>query len=232
MCAARCFLRALTVAGFCAWLLAPSARADILITSSVGGGLRDGWTNNADYSGTVGTAFTVGPNPLLVTALGYYDGPNSASSSPGDGLLDSHGVAIWNATGTMMLASAVVPAGVGGTLVGDFRYVPVSVVLAANTRYVLGGQVPLVDSTPAGDVFRDLDSESTTSSASSYNSRWSTDTSGSLVFPNVENGPSTGYLGPNLQFQVVPEPGTLTLSGIALALTAGYGWRRRRIAVA
>ena len=127
--------------------------------------LRDGYTANAVYAGALGGEFTVGAKPESVTALGYFDGPNSATGSLGDGLLQSHEVGIYTTGGALVAGlDLTVPAG-GGTLVGDFRYVTLGapITLAANTSYVIAGQVTTADQNATGDVFLDQECQPDTS---------------------------------------------------------------------
>jgi len=69
------------------------ARADTFLSITNGysaplgyGGLRDGWVNGyptgtSVYAGTLGFSFYVVSTDILVTSLGYYDGPNSAAAN-------------------------------------------------------------------------------------------------------------------------------------------------------
>jgi LPXTG-motif cell wall-anchored protein len=54
----------------------------------------------------------------------------------------------------------------------------------------------------------------------------------SFSYPTiVDGGPTNRYDAGTFQFNVVPEPGTLTLAGMGILGLAGYGWRRRKKAV-
>ncbi len=182
--------------------------------------------------------FTVGSKPEMVTALGYFDGPNSANGTYGDGLLQSHEVGVYTTGGSIVPGlDLIVPAG-GGTLVGDFRYVDLGspVTLAANTSYVIAGQVTTSDLNASGDVFLDQSGTQTVASAFSLvGARYTGGASGNGSFNNgLFAYPADGgnanqiYLGPNLQFTAVtPEPSALVLCGLG-ALGLLLAARRRR----
>jgi hypothetical protein len=99
--------------------------------------------SRADLAGTVGYAFTTGPNAIDVTALGFVDWER-------DGLQAEHQVGIWQVSDHGLVAAVTVPAGTAGTLNGDHRYktLDMPVRLEANTTYVVGGQV-----FPSGDLW-------------------------------------------------------------------------------
>src|SRR5665213_3988365 len=59
-----------------------------------------------NYTGTVGTSFETGQAGAIVTQLGYYDVYN-------DGLYQQHHVALYNASGSVMLGLVIVPSGTG-----------------------------------------------------------------------------------------------------------------------
>jgi hypothetical protein len=76
--------------------------------------------NGSDY--TAGWAFSLS-RPILVTDLGVFDSNNrKIFGPPGDGLLESHLVTIWNALG-VEVAQATVPSRTSGSLIDGFRYV-------------------------------------------------------------------------------------------------------------
>jgi PEP-CTERM motif len=215
-------------------------RADLVFITSTGpypattgqvlaaSGLRDGFSTQNDYAGTLGHTFTVGNVPLLVTGLGYYDGPNSAAANvsgyTGDGLLNPHEVGIWAATTQTLIASATVPAGTTGTLIDDFRYLPIKpVLLAARGQYVVGGQVTLLDLSGAGDVFRndaDVDTfgPGLTVNYGSYAFSGALGSgnpnNGAFEFPNVQF--QSGYDGGSFEYALVPEPSSWALAGVGL----------------
>ncbi|HWX22389.1 MAG TPA: LamG-like jellyroll fold domain-containing protein, partial [Candidatus Binatia bacterium] len=101
-----------------------------------------------NYSGLLGGIFLIGSSPALVTHLGYY-------CTNGQSLNQNHHVGIFSLTdGTVPLASVLVPAGPQTNIVDNYSYIPLDtpVVLAANTPYILSGEV----STSSGDPWPDL----------------------------------------------------------------------------
>ena len=219
------------------------ARADTFLSITNGysaplgySGLRDGWVNGyltgtSVYAGTLGFSFYVVSTDILVTSLGYYDGPNSAAANvPGytaDGLLNAHAVGIWDGTGALV-TSAIVPTS-GTTTVGDFQFIPITpVTLLAGGAYTLGGLVTNADANGTGDVFFDAQNNLAISAGPDvniYDGPYSPVDGVNLQEPLQ---PAQGYIGGNFQYSIAPEPGSLSLlacSGLALA------FRRRRASV-
>jgi hypothetical protein len=101
--------------------------------------------HRTDGQFTVGTLFTVGDFPLVVSHLGAQDsGPSGPSVGPegGGGFFSPPiSVGLWDATGTSLLATA----GVLSTdpLNDSYRYHALSspLVLSANTQYLIGAAV-------------------------------------------------------------------------------------------
>jgi len=167
---------------------------------------------------TFGFEFSTGRDPVEIFSLGFWDFGE-------DGLAQSHQVGIWSADGSNLLASAVVPAGLGGYLDSGFRFVSITpVVLPANETFLAGafnGTETIIRYTTA-----------TTNPAITLGSTRfaSTPDDDGLFAPPIEAQGETfddGYFGPNFN-GAVPEPSTLTLAGLALACLAGHGWRARR----
>ena len=100
-----------------------------------------GTRNN--FTGTVGSKFTVGAN-ALVDKLGFED-------QLVNGLASSHQVGLWNSSG-ILLASVTVQSGTGSVLIGNWRYetLPTPVTLTAGATYIVGAQV-----TNGGDKWTD-----------------------------------------------------------------------------
>ncbi|HEY4285434.1 MAG TPA: LamG-like jellyroll fold domain-containing protein, partial [Chthoniobacterales bacterium] len=145
---------------------------------------------------TLGTRFTVGSQNETVSAVGAWDGPNSGGSI-GDGLQASKPVAIWDSSGNVV-ASATVPAGTGGLLVGQFRYVAISpVTLLANQQYILGAYYSSGDP----DQLRDQAGGPTMSADfNSYVAAFTgSNTVGSISEPNGFAG-GTAYVGPSFLY--------------------------------
>ena len=208
--------------------------------------LRGGWTVDATYAGTVGITFNVGASDLLVTALGFYDGPDSAGANVvgyvGDGLFESHQVGIFDSTGNLLTLWVTVPSGTGTTLINEFRYVTLGtpITLLAGQNYTIAGQIPTVGGANS-DVWRN---DEFPSGFFTFGAGVTKDTSGTGgANPRAYSGPPTngsytdgvfqvtnqegsGYAAGNFQYTVVPEPTT------AITLIGGLGMlvllRRRR----
>ena len=171
--------------------------------------------------GNFGYDFTVGSTPLMITALGLWDGPNSnLGNAVGDGFASAHVIGLWDNSGNL-LAQATMLIGATDTLMGEFRYSsvltptnPGPVILAANTTYVLGAAFAPRDPDPLRLTLPTFDS-----AVSSGNARSSV---GSFGFPTDNEG-TGAYVGPNaiftLQSNGVPETGTTAvLMAIAMVI--------------
>ena len=203
-----------------------TARAALLIENSGTGGTLFG--AEVSDANTLGSKFTVGAQPLLMTGLGFFD--NGL-----DGLLSPVEVGVWNTSTTTQVAAATVPAGTGPTLINDYRFVtlPNSIILAANTSYTIGYRSP----GPGPGELQDgrdrtgmaIDSAMTIPGGG-FGLRHSFDTEPfstdfATQMPAMNLGDTVPLLGPNLQFSTtVPEPGSLCVVAIAAALLS----RRQR----
>jgi hypothetical protein len=174
---------------------------------------------------TVGYAFSIGPTPLTVISLGVYD--LDSDGTVGNGLFEAHAVGLWTAGGTV-LASVTVPAGTGATLSNGFRFValgsPVS--LLAGQTYVLGAHY--TTETPTGDTFRQDNQLSGSDPPQSLFAPGTTWVDGRIVSGlTMPTSNFYGFIGPNLEFASVPEPGTLLMMGAGLVAAAAMRRRRR-----
>ena len=173
---------------------------------------------------TLGIRFTTNSD-LLITQFGYFD-------NLGDGLNQAHDVGIFNSAGSL-LASATVPQGVGGVLIGHYRYVSLTTpfALTANTLYVLAGVTSgLADPYAYGNgTDGSLVGFSTDPSISIANdaARYVQQNVNTLQFPTDVYKPYTIYGGPNFESVAVPEPATLILTASTLGIV-GLGRIRRR----
>lgn len=184
----------------------PAACAVFLALSSIAGAQAlfsspVGFTDTGLFSAsTVGASFTVGSQPITVTALGVYD-------SAQDGLLESHSVGIWSAG--ILIANTIVPAGTGATLQGTYRYVGITTLnLSANTTYTIGAffDAPTTPYDPIGILGSSVVDPAFSAAVPYY---YSGD-------PSTFIEPTTGYAAnelwaANMLFTVVPEPNSLLL---------------------
>jgi hypothetical protein len=158
---------------------------------------------------SLGTQFVVDTQFALVAALGIWVAPTTT-------LTDSHDIGLWDHTaGDTEVAVATVPGGTGRTL-GEFGYVAwgTPVLLAMGDTYRLAAYYP----SPA-DQLHDCCSGTPPAADPAFGSFvavfTASDTIGSLSEPNGGAG-DTAYVGPDFQFQVVPEPEEFALAGLGL----------------
>ena len=172
-------------------------------------------TDNGTY--TVGYDFSVGPQALVVSALGVWDADTN-------GLLIAHPVAIWTTTGTL-LASNTVPAGTAGTLVGEYRYADLtsSLVLTAGATYRIGALTGTDDY--HGSVFLPSANAPVFATPNVNFVNRIADLSGVFVFPNsLFLGGASAWDFPNFEYVLIPEPSTMLLLGLG----GGLLWQRAR----
>lgn len=168
-----------------------AARADVALEFS-------NFSLRIDQETTFGWSFTLS-QPLSVTDLGYFD-------FNGDGLSNEHALAIWTSAGGAPLVSATVPAGTSGALLNGVRYVPVAPTLLSPGTYTIGGYSPALTDSVAINC-----STITTAPGITYDGSRSAQ-GGGLMFPSGDTqGYVDGDFGPNVQFDVVPEPSVTAL---------------------
>jgi hypothetical protein len=98
-------------------------------------------------NGVFGWQFTTRSN-IQVTALGIYDNPGVYGGGyPGDGLLESHAIGIWDVSNhANPVVSAIIPSGTAASLVSGFRWVNIpQVTLIAGHDYVVAGLYSNID---------------------------------------------------------------------------------------
>jgi len=189
----------------------PVGRADLVISWS--GGMEG--LHRED--GVWGYDFTVGAMDLLVTSLGVWDrGQN--------GFGVSHPVGLWNKAGDLV-AEITVQEGTESPLMGQFRYEDLfaPVTLEAHASYVLAASFSPNDDDRTLSWTRDVELGAGIASVGDPLYVLSP----GLVFPDTAmDRVSFGFLGRNMQYSVVPEPGTFALMGIGLG-TLLFKNRRR-----
>ncbi len=171
---------------------------------------------------TYGTEFMVGATDLIVTSLGAFD-------KDLDGLGLATKVTIYNTAG-VVVASATVPAGLAGSLDGDFRYASLgsSVTLSANTNYRLGIYIVNNVQQPSWDT--DFTGGGGTDAVTISGDATAVDDffGGGDVFPaSPAGGDPLRWVNANVEYTLIPEASTGTLLGLGL-LAAATRRRRRR----
>jgi hypothetical protein len=177
----------LATAAFFSTLSFSNIYSATLVTDSGSGGL-------TYFSETVGYQFTVGPQSLLVTALGFYKDSNSP-------LYTAPIVGIWNTSGPLtMLASSYIPLNSfnDGSYIWNNLTTPIT--LDSSTTYTIGACVPnyyggyMKNGSPtlSGDV------SLVGAARNGYQYIFSA--------PNLISASSQGIVGPNMQYTVIPNP--------------------------
>jgi hypothetical protein len=200
--------------------LADSARADEIAIAfdtdrfwDMGGGVS-----------TFGWQFTA-RSDIQISSLGLYDNPSAFDGGfPGDGLLDSHEIGIWDvADPSIPLVSALIPAGTGVPLLNGFRFVDIGpVTLSANHDYVIAALYPSQDpisqdeTTGSFGGFDNPDFVLTVSPKIEFGGYRANPDVSIFAFPEYYEPGVLYAFGPN--FTIVPEPSSLAL--ILLGLMA------------
>jgi hypothetical protein len=172
--------------------------------------------------GMFGWQFTT-RSEIQVSALELYDG--FTFGFPGDGLSESHAIAIWDVSNhSTPLVSALIPSGTGAPLINGFRYVSTpQVTLSGGHSYVIAALYSTTQDRTTGAVNNPgfVLTVSPPIAFSGY--QWSS--SSTLAFP-PNNVPGQLFaFGPNFMFSQVPEPSTVTLC--AVGASAFLGSRKR-----
>lgn len=175
-------------------------------------------------SGVVGLLFAVGNSSLEVTRLGFWD-------YQGDGFATSHQIGIWDQSGTL-LGSATLSSGTSNPMVGDWRYVDLgsSITLSANTNYYAAASTTANDAdswvgswnlNPGYSFSSDFNVNIPGGNPQLYIS-----TSGVFGPPDTGGGTSNVGYALNFEYNAVPEPTVIWLTGCGLLFVSLYRNRR------
>jgi hypothetical protein len=195
--------------------LADSARAD---QTAIGFDTDRSW-NLQGGPGTFGWQFTARAD-IQISSLGLYDNSGIFGGGfPGDGLLESHAIGIWDvADPSIPLVSALIPAGTGAPLLSGFRFVDTGIVtLTANHEYVIAALYPSPDLTSEDFTTGSANNPDfvlTVSPEIEFGGYRFNNNSSMLAFPENHEPGLLFAFGPN--FMIVPEPPSLTLSLLGL----------------
>lgn len=213
------------------------ALAAVIVTSSGYNAATTVFNQNGpgQFDQVVGWTFTVGSNSLRVTALGEWD-YSAAQGQPSAGLADSILVGLWDNSNGNLLASTFVPTGTAGTtLINDFRFVDLSapVILDSGKSYTVGDRRFPFGGTQTQYDLQGLGNSATGSPDVTFGQNVNTPTSFDInATPFAQQRPTQNiggdpfrWLGPNIEYTLVqnsavPEPGSLMLVTISLAMLA------------
>jgi hypothetical protein len=197
--------------------LADSARADEAAIAFD----TDHFWDLAGGAATFGWQFTA-RSDIQISSLGLYDNFGIFGGGfPGDGLLDSHAVGVWDvADPSIPLVSALIPAGTGAPLLNGFRFVDTGLVtLTSNHEYVIAALYPsqdLASEDLTTGSFNNPDFVLTVSPEIEFGGYRSNNNSSMLAFPEHYEPGVLFAFGPNFRFTIVSEPPSLTLSLLGL----------------
>jgi len=166
-----------------------------------------------------GYEFSVGAADLLVTSLGFWD-------ARGDGLVAAHPVGVWDTSGRL-IGQGEVKSGTTSPLVGEFRWedAVAPFILEANHTYVIGAWSEGMH----GDVFYARAGTAELGGGIVALGSPVHTACGSLAYPNgAVPSDAYGYVGPNLRYEVIPEPCSagLFLAGVGSFVLA-YAKKRK-----
>ncbi len=189
------------------------------------------YTGHSRYGGRswasahVGFKFFTQNNPLLVSALGTWDGPSiDDSGTIGDGLMGDHRVRIWEETDLVNpIVNVLIPAGTLATLKDGFRYydLPTPVLLDPYTPY----RISIVSSSAQDSFDRAYGGNypQTNATMNSYVSVLASALYGGANAPLYSAVKPQLFVGPNLLFEPQALPAVQTLIN-ATAVAAETEW--------
>lgn len=208
--------------------LAALAVGSTIAAPALGGSLGVTIDQRREIGGTVnatlGWSFTAN-QAVLVDGLGFWDDTFAS------GLDLPHQVGLWNADGSVLLASTTIQAGTASALIGGFRFESIApVALVAGREYVLGAFFPsgAVEDYNYDATGQDLLKVTFANGITYQRARFLN--SSTFGFPTGIDAPGNlGSFGPNLSISAVPEPTGAALWGLgAVGLAAIGRWRRGR----
>ena len=168
--------------------------------------------NLATGTGVYGWQFTTASN-IQISALCIYDNQSVYVGGyfPGDGLLESHTIGIWDVSDvTNPLVALVISSGTNAPLVDGFRLVEMDpLILLANHDYVIAATYQGQDWV-TGDV--NNPTFALTVSPEIIFGGYRSSSSSEIAFPDTYGPGQMFGFGPNFIFTVVPELSAFTLS--------------------
>jgi hypothetical protein len=179
------------------------------------------WNTSVEYA-TVGTPFTVGGNPMVITSLGFFDMDAHGLSTP-------HLVGIYNQARTL-LGSVEVRAGTASTLHNGSRWEPLvePIALYANTTYMLAATIDSM-----GDPFNVAAPAEVTlgNGFTLAGTNWTYALGATFKYPGSQGTGGRYLFGGNMAARdtdPVPEPGQWAMMAVTALGIAGYAARRVR----
>ncbi len=172
-----------------------------------------------DY--TIGWRFSTN-STLIINSLGMFD-------EGADGLNGAHQVGLWSDAG-VLLASATIPAGVAGTLVGVHRYVNIAPVVLPPGTYRLAGLVNV----NVGDPYPYNSTATFHPNVTWISGTWTP--SSTLVFPINLGNTGVAYFTANFLEEPTVTPtlgqwGLIILGLLILSISSIIVWRQKKYKV-
>ena len=201
------------------------------------------YTPNVDLTTLTQNPFVGTVGGIFLTSYSFYPQVNylGYADPTGAPLQNSHVVTLWDNSSGNVIASANVPAGNAAPLVDGYRWValPTTLTLNYGSYYVIGAQTDGVDLW--GDLINNNSPDNGNNGQINWNSQyvqlgsgWEFTRAGRYDsagdYPNEPpyqtSAQDSIYPAANLGFDVVPEPGILSLAAVGAMLFIGF--RRKR----